>query len=447
MNHPPKQLALLISLIGGGISPYAQARLHEHRSDMAQAMPDVACTELDAIALPRCVAAEDRDLVWQPQRSALDLGGTAGVLVLYGARSDDWAPGESFGDSATDRAPTAAPAASGRIEGPPAQGVSRPAARSHRVRVLAKAAVAQIARFASADSRAIERLERLEPIEHAERASLPIETPRPAASTGSREVERLLANLASVLSGERDAAPPAASSLVASSPATLSHSAQVLATLGEFVAPAAAAASPGSSAVDDGPTRRLRKLAARAAQARDAARAQVAENGVDVLLPIEPLRPLDAPASAASAAQRPRTNPFGDTDVAISETSLDRVRGGYAGEGLNISFGIERAVYINGSLATTTSVNVTDLGQLTAGRGTAVLDTGTIALIQSGAGNSVAGASISASSMGTIVQNTLDGQKIQSVTVINATANSLGVFRTMNLQSSLRGAVIDSLRR
>ena len=133
--------------------------------------------------------------------------------------------------------------------------------------------------------------------------------------------------------------------------------------------------------------------------------------------------------------------------MAISETSLDRVRGGFSGDGLNISFGIERAVYINGALVTTTTLNVSDLGRITAGRATAALDIGTIALIQNGAGNSVAAGTISSSSIGTVIQNTLDGQKIQNLTVINATANSLGVLRNLNLQSSLRGAVIDSLRR
>lgn len=133
--------------------------------------------------------------------------------------------------------------------------------------------------------------------------------------------------------------------------------------------------------------------------------------------------------------------------MAVAETSLDRVRGGFSVDGLNISFGIERAVYVNGSLVTSTSMNVTELGQVAAGRGVTTLDPGTIALIQNGSGNSVATGSISPTTIGTVIQNTLDGQKIQNVTVINATANSLGVFRNLSLQSSLRGAVIDSLRR
>ena len=96
---------------------------------------------------------------------------------------------------------------------------------------------------------------------------------------------------------------------------------------------------------------------------------------------------------------------------------------------------------------TTTSLNVSDLGRITAGRGTTAFDAGTIGLIQSGAGNVVSPTMISAGSVGTVIQNTLDGQKIQNVTIINATTNSLGLLKGINMQSSLRGAVIDSLRR
>lgn len=152
-----------------------------------------------------------------------------------------------------------------------------------------------------------------------------------------------------------------------------------------------------------------------------------------------------AVAPAAPAAQRAAF--AGREALAMSESSLDRVRGGFVTNGLTISFGIERAVYVNGTLLTTTSLNVSDLGRISGGRGAAAVDTGTLALIQSGAGNVVAAGSLSPTSLGTVIQNTLDGQKIQNVTTINATVNSLGVLRGLNLQSSLRGAVIDSLRR
>lgn len=163
---------------------------------------------------------------------------------------------------------------------------------------------------------------------------------------------------------------------------------------------------------------------------------------------VEPIAEPTALAPAAPAALSAQRTAFaGGEALAMSESSLDRVRGGFVTNGLNISFGIERAVYVNGALLTTTSLNVSDLGRISGGRGTAAVDTGTLALIQSGAGNVVAAGSLSATSLGTVIQNTLDGQKIQNVTTINATVNSLGVLRGLNLQSSLRGAVIDSLRR
>lgn len=130
----------------------------------------------------------------------------------------------------------------------------------------------------------------------------------------------------------------------------------------------------------------------------------------------------------------------------VSESRLDGVRGGFVNhEGLQVSFGIERAVYINGSLVTTTSLNVSGLG---AGA-TAAADVaarGSL-LIQVGAGNVFTTAPLSAAMLGTVVQNTLDGQRIQSVTTVNAAVNSVQLLRSQALESSLRSAVIDSLRR
>ncbi len=236
---------------------------------------------------------------------------------------------------------------------------------------------------------------------------------------------------------------------------------------------------------EDGPARRLRKLAARAVKAQEKAltdaaiaasatlTADIARDGVDLMLPLEPpsfaaalvvegsvqqshAEPAALPAGAQLAAAAPAVlapapssrsaNPFGDKQVAVTESSLDRVRGGFSVAGLNISFGIERATYINGALVTTTSLNVSDLGRITAGAA-ASFNVGSMGLLQSGSGNVVAPTLISAGSLGTVIQNTLDGQKIQNVTIINATTNSLGLLKGINMQSSLRGAVIDSLRR
>ncbi len=138
------------------------------------------------------------------------------------------------------------------------------------------------------------------------------------------------------------------------------------------------------------------------------------------------------------------------TLVALDETALDTLRGGFVGDGgLRISFGIERAVYVNGSLVTTTSLNLSELGTLSAGKVAAMKlpEVGNrIALVQNGAGNAVL-TNLGPGAIGTVIQNTLDGQKIQTLTTINATANSLGVLKSIEAQRNLRSAITDSLRR
>jgi hypothetical protein len=234
--------------------------------------------------------------------------------------------------------------------------------------------------------------------------------------------------------------------------ATPTPSAKVLATLTEVLTAQAASVSPAvdSTQLDNegdsieaaiASRQELKRLKQRA-RAEAAAAAHAAQA-----------------AQATESAKSTRPNPFGSDRVAVVESALDRVRGGFVTPGLNISFGIERAVYINGALVTTTSLNISDLGRVTSSVDSKNLTPGSLALIQSGAGNSVAGgafssvagavagAGLNANAMGTVVQNTLDGQKIQNVTVVNAAANSLGVLRDLSLQNTLRNALIDSLRR
>jgi hypothetical protein len=162
------------------------------------------------------------------------------------------------------------------------------------------------------------------------------------------------------------------------------------------------------------------------------------------------------PAQGASAStveaeiQAPlRRNPISNDLVALSAEKLDKVRGGFVNEdGLKISFGIERAVYLNGNLVTTTSLNVADLSKISGGQAqVSTTGTGSLALVQSGQGNTFLPGSISQSAAGIVIQNSLDNQKIQTITRIDAVVNSSSIIRSMNLQSSMRSAVVESLRR
>ncbi len=272
---------------------------------------------------------------------------------------------------------------------------------------------------------------------------------------------KVLRTLEAILHGERDEVGAIRADTRETIVAT--HEEKVLETLARFAAP--------RDAPEDGPAKRARKLAARLPAA--AVQPGLGASPVDIDLttldapdaepevalravPSEAVRAVVETSQPSQAlptspdqdpARAAPAHPFGDAVLAISDQVLDGVRGGFVGDGLNISFGIERAVYINGALVTTTSLNVSELGRITASNGTTAIDGGTLALVQSGAGNSVSAGSISAASIGAVVQNTLDGQKIQNVTLINASANSVGALRGLNLESSLRGAVIDSLRR
>ncbi|NML17635.1 hypothetical protein [Azohydromonas caseinilytica] len=200
--------------------------------------------------------------------------------------------------------------------------------------------------------------------------------------------------------------------------------------------PVAQVSAPGPATVS--PTAQPPVLSdAAAAPSRQAALAATPT----VPAPIDAARAPAAPAGFRTGAQ---------VVAALDESTLDTMRGGFIGDGgLKISFGIERAVYVNGNLVTTTSLNLSELGALSAGKGASLdlADAGTrIALIQSGAGNTVLN-NLGPAAIGTVIQNTLNGQKIQTMTVINATANSLSVLKSLDLERNVRGAITDALRR
>lgn len=580
MNHSPTPLALLISLIGVGVSPAVQARVDEPRTGAPVSLPGLRCTEAAAALLPAC--GDGFGASWQRSYGAIHdvgpgslrratppltqaLADAPGVLVEPSVDVDEPTVERveviPVTDAATaavrfDRMMTSLAAVLTEAPPPAAPATTEPTVARAVPRTATPAAALEAPRLAvgnrdrptraapvpdSAPRAPAEPMAKVNapmvaptfapviappttppvapPVVPIARAAVdPVgdatpsardgrpmaglaavlsDAPAPAATQAAAvlpiratvahvptcvgepcavqagpvktvvesQSNKVLRNLQAILSDERDEVGAIRADALPA-PVT-SHSAKVMATLGEI--------SSAQPSVEDGPTRRLRKLAARAANAQAAAEAarrneaqatdhETQPGGVDVLLPLElppiaclpteafvpsprlSVEPSAVPA-VAQAEQPDRPSPFGDQQVAVSDTSLGSVRGGFSGNGLNISFGIERAVYVNGALVTTTSLNFGDLGQITAGRGATSLEAGTIQLIQNGVGNSVATGSISPASIGTVIQNTLDGQKIQNMTVINATVNSLGLLRSMNLGASLRGAVIDSLRR
>lgn len=155
---------------------------------------------------------------------------------------------------------------------------------------------------------------------------------------------------------------------------------------------------------------------------------------------------LTAAATARSAGLKTSPAPFGEGWKAVSDASLTEIRGGFlTNTGVKISFGIERAVYVNGELVTSTRFGVSQISPSAPGITTDV--GGAMILIQNGVGNPFLPGPSASTPAGTVVQNTLDHQSIRTVTVIDASLNSLERLRSINLESNLRNSIANSLHR
>lgn len=166
--------------------------------------------------------------------------------------------------------------------------------------------------------------------------------------------------------------------------------------------------------------------------------------------------PAQAQTSAAAAQQQPW--------LAVDDATLSRLRGGFSvGDGLIVTLGITRALYINGALITETRLQLDQMAQLNAAQAAQLgQQLQALNLVQNGPGNTflagvatqVATASSNASAMlstvtglgpGTIVQNSLNGQSILNRTTIDASSTGLSLLRAAQLQATISQAVQQSV--
>lgn len=139
---------------------------------------------------------------------------------------------------------------------------------------------------------------------------------------------------------------------------------------------------------------------------------------------------------------------FGGAEI-VPLQELGATRGGYqAGQDLMFSFGIEKAIYLNGVLEATSSLNLLQ----PAGGGSPSSQVPSFTLIQNDSSIPSIGKNFSAFTspgqgfQGTILQNSLDLQKITTVTKISVGLNVLGAFRENNLSSIVNQQLIHSFR-
>jgi len=165
-------------------------------------------------------------------------------------------------------------------------------------------------------------------------------------------------------------------------------------------------------------------------------------------------RPIARKAPGETAKTLDAGNVLGQQLAALDTAALDEVRGGFQLEGSSLTFsiGIERAVYINGNLVATNVLNLKDL-QSSAG-GTSVAGAAPVAapagalVVQNGpAGSNYVAPQVAQNPAATVIQNSLDGQKIQAVTTINASVNSLQTVRAMSVANAIQYGIVSSLRR
>ncbi|MEO5660194.1 MAG: hypothetical protein ABIQ90_10400 [Polaromonas sp.] len=151
----------------------------------------------------------------------------------------------------------------------------------------------------------------------------------------------------------------------------------------------------------------------------------------------------------AGASQAQNLTPPAEESIwlAASNQALDQLRGGFdAGAGLLVSFGISRAVFINGQLVTSTSFQVADMSKLTSAQAQVIRQqmSSQALVVQNGAGNRVDAAAIIPLAM--IVQNTLNNQTIRNETTIQATSSGLGLVKSLNLQATLNDSINNAVR-
>jgi hypothetical protein len=193
------------------------------------------------------------------------------------------------------------------------------------------------------------------------------------------------------------------------------------------------------------------------AQAADPAPPAHAPDPALLALALDPAPPAHAaaPPPQAQAAHPPLPAQAADPDpegrseeiwMAVNDGKLDTLRGGFdAGNGLLVSFGITRAVYINGNLVTQTTLDFGHLTDLTAAQAAQLSkQLASLNIVQNGPGNTVQ-AQQGGVNFGTIIQNSLSNQHIENQTIINASSNSMGTLKNLNSLSTLNDSLLSAV--
>ncbi len=134
---------------------------------------------------------------------------------------------------------------------------------------------------------------------------------------------------------------------------------------------------------------------------------------------------------------------FGAEWQPVDPARLEAMRGGFElPSGMVLSFGIERAVYVNGDLVASTSLNLPDIARITPQQAQELADFNQGLLVQLGEGNTMVPGQMGG---GIVIQNSLDNQHIVTMTQVDVSTNMLGTFQAMNLGNLIGDAISSGL--
>jgi len=123
-------------------------------------------------------------------------------------------------------------------------------------------------------------------------------------------------------------------------------------------------------------------------------------------------------------------------NTAIDESRLAEVRGGFElPANLHASLSLERAAFVNGEPVANLRADIPDIAHMTAEQATALQNAMGALVIQNGPGNTLLA---SLGPAATVIQNTLNDQRLLSLTTITVDVNSLGAFRDLTFHDALR---------
>jgi hypothetical protein len=154
---------------------------------------------------------------------------------------------------------------------------------------------------------------------------------------------------------------------------------------------------------------------------------------------------------ASALAGRPEITSELVGSQAASDAELTAQRGGFTTmDGLLVSFGIDRAVYVNGILDMASGFTVTSGGAGQPPVATAISGNNGLKVVQIGpAGSNIFNqgqVQTAVPGVFTVIQNSLNRQVITNSTVLNAQLVNMGLFRNINLSAAIRQQLINGSR-